>query len=74
MTGTWLGRGNLNTKTESSLIAAKNNALRSNYVIAKIDYKLPCGDRDINNKSHNTRMQQTLHKRNIRLGITRSKR
>ena len=51
-TWTWLKKGNLRRKTESLLIAAQNNAIRTNYIKARIDktqqnskYRL-CGDRD----------------------------
>ena len=36
-TWTWLRRGNLKRETESLLIAAQNNAIRTNYIKAKID-------------------------------------
>ena len=37
MTGTWLRRRNLRRETESYLIAAQNDAIKTNYVKAKID-------------------------------------
>ena len=36
-TWTWLRKGNLNRKTKSLLIAAQNNAIRTNYVKTKLD-------------------------------------
>ena len=36
-TWTWLRRGNLKRETESLIITAQNNALRTNYIKAKID-------------------------------------
>ena len=53
----WLRKGNLKRETESLLIAEQNNAIRTNYVKAKIDKMQPnswcrlCGNRDdtINN-------------------------
>ena len=36
-TWTWLRRGNLKRETESLLIVAQNNAIRTNYIKAKID-------------------------------------
>ena len=52
-TWTWLGKGNLKRETESLLIAAQDNAIRTNHIKARIDKtqkknskcKL-CGDRD----------------------------
>ena len=35
---TWLRKENLKKEIESLLIAAKNNAIRNNYIEAKIDY------------------------------------
>ena len=34
-TDIWLGKGNISDKTESLLIAAQNNAIRTNYNILK---------------------------------------
>ena len=47
-TWTWLRKGNLKRETESFLIAARNNAIRTKYVKAKIDKiaDVDCGDRD----------------------------
>ena len=36
-TETWLRKGNLKRETESILIATQNNAIRTNYLKAKID-------------------------------------
>ena len=36
-TWTWLRRGNLKRETKSLLIAAQNNAIRTNYIKTKID-------------------------------------
>ena len=36
--GTWLRKGNLKRENESFLIAAQNNAIRTNYIKAKINY------------------------------------
>ena len=51
-TWTWLSKGNLKRETESLLIAAQDNAIRTNNIKARIDktqqsskYRL-CGDRD----------------------------
>ena len=51
-TWTWLIKGNFERETESLLIAAQNNAIRTNQIKARIDktlknnkYRL-CGDRD----------------------------
>ena len=51
-TWTWLRKGNFKRETESLLKAAQNNAIRTNYIKARIDktqqnskYRL-CGDRD----------------------------
>ena len=49
---TWLRQGNLKRKTESLLVAAQNNAIRTNYVEARIDKTqqnsrcILCGDSD----------------------------
>ena len=51
-TGTWLRKGILKRETESLLIAAQNNAVRTNHIIAWIDKTQQnskcrlCGDRD----------------------------
>ena len=51
-TWSWLRKGNFNRETESLLIAAQNNAIRTNHIKARID-KTPknstwrlCGDRN----------------------------
>ena len=51
-TWTWLRKGNLKRETESLLIAAQDNAIRTNYIKARMDktqqnskYRL-CSDRD----------------------------
>ena len=51
-TWTWLRKGNLNRETESHLIAAQDNAIRTNHIKARIGknqqnskYRL-CGERD----------------------------
>ena len=36
-TMTWLGKGNLKRETESLLIAAQENAIRTNHIKARID-------------------------------------
>ena len=52
ITWAWLRRGNLKRKTESLLIAAQNNAVRTNYIAVKIDHTQPnsecrlCRDKD----------------------------
>ena len=49
---TWLRKGNLKRETESLLIAAQNNAIRTNHIKARIDKTQQnskcrlCGDRD----------------------------
>ena len=51
-TWTWLRKGNFNRETESLLIAAQDNAIRTNYIKARIDKTQQnskcrlCGDRD----------------------------
>ena len=51
-TWTWLKKGNLKRETESLLIAAQNNAIRTNHVKARIDKTQQnskcrlCGDKD----------------------------
>ena len=45
----WLGKRNLKRETESILMVAHNNAIRTNYIKAKIDkiqQNRLCGDRD----------------------------
>ena len=52
-TYTWLRKGNFKRKTESLLIAAQNNAIRTNHIKARIDKTQQnskcwlCGDRDV---------------------------
>ena len=36
-TWTWWRKGNINRETESLLIAAQNNAMRTNYIKARVD-------------------------------------
>ena len=51
-TWTWLGKGNFKRETESLLIAAQDNAIRTNHIKARIDKTQQnskcrlCGDRD----------------------------
>ena len=51
-TWTWLRKGNFKRETESLLIAAQNNAVRTNYIKARMDKTQQnskcrlCGDRD----------------------------
>ena len=51
-TWTWLRKGNFKRETESLLIAAQNNAVRTNHIKARIDKTQQnskcrlCGDRD----------------------------
>ena len=51
-TWTWLRKGNFKRETESLLMAAQNNSIRTNHVKARIDKTQqnrkcrPCGDRD----------------------------
>ena len=51
-TWTWLRKGNLKGETESLLKAAQNNAIRTNYIKARIDKMQQnskcrlCGERD----------------------------
>ena len=62
-TWTWLRKGNLKRETESLLIAAQDNAIRTNLIKARIDKTQQnskcrlCGER-WNHQSHNKRMQQ----------------
>ena len=59
----WLRKGNFKRETESLLIAAQNNAIRTNHIKVRIDKTQQnskctlCGDRDEINQSHNKRMQ-----------------
>ena len=62
-TWTWLRKGNFKRKTESLLIAAQNNAVRTNHIKARIDKTQQSSkcwlSGDIwNHQSHNKRMQQ----------------
>ena len=58
------GKKNLKLVTESLLIAAQANAIRTNHINARIDKTQLnskcrlCGDRERNDQSHNKRMQQ----------------
>ena len=51
-TWTWLRKGNLKRETESLIIAAQNNVIRTNYIEAKINETKQnskcrlCGERD----------------------------
>ena len=51
-TWTWLRKGNFERETESLLIAAQNNAIRTNHINARLDKTLQnskcrlCGDKD----------------------------
>ena len=51
-TWTWLRKGNFKRETESLLIAAQNNSMRTNHIKVRIDKMLQnskcrlCGDRD----------------------------
>ena len=51
-TWTWLRKGNFKRETESLLIAAQNNAIRTNHIKARIDKSQQksnrrlCGDQD----------------------------
>ena len=60
---TWLRKGNLKCETESLLITAQDNAIRTNHIKARIDKTQQnskcrlCGD-GRNDQSHYTRMQQ----------------
>ena len=51
-TGTWLRKGNFKRETESLLMAAQNNAIRTNHIKVRIDKTQQnskcrlCGDRD----------------------------
>ena len=38
MTWPWLQKGNLKRETESLLIAARNNTIKTNYIEVKIDF------------------------------------
>ena len=61
---TWLKKGNFKRETESLLIVAQNNAIRTNQIKARIDKTQQnskcrlCSDRDQNNQSQNKRMHQ----------------
>ena len=59
-TWTWLRKGNIKRETESLLIAAQDNAVRTNHIKAKIgktQQNSKCWQRR-NDQSHNKRMQQ----------------
>ena len=53
-TWTWLRKGNLKTETESLLIAAQNNAIRTNHIKARIDNR----DETINHISECSKLAQ----------------
>ena len=57
-TWTWLRKGNFKRERESLLIAAQDNAVRTNHIKAKIDKYRLCGDRDETINHINKRMQQ----------------
>ena len=66
----WLRKGNLERETESLLIAAQNNAIRTNHIKARINkmqqnsnWRL-YGDRDktINHISECSKMAQNMYK------------
>ena len=67
-TWTWLRKGNLKRETESLLIAAQNDVIRTNYVKVKkdktqqISLQKLCCDR-WNDQSYNKRMQEISAKR-----------
>ena len=69
-TWTWLRKGNLKRETESLLIAAQNNAIRTNHIKAKIDKMQQncrcrlCGERDktINHISKCSKLAQKEYK------------
>ena len=76
-TWTWLRKGNFKRETESLLIAAQDNAVRTNHIKARIDKtqqnskcKL-CGDRD---ETINHIIAENLRRRNIRLDMIGSAR
>ena len=62
-TWTWLRKGNFKKETESLLIAAQNNVIRTNQIKARIDKTQQnskcwlCGDRR-NHQLHDKQMQQ----------------
>ena len=69
-TWTWLRKGNLKRETESLLIAAQDNAIRTNHIKARID-KIQqnskcrlCGDRDetMNHISECSKLAQKEYK------------
>ena len=69
-TFTWLRKGNLKRETESLLIAAQDNAIRTNHIKAKIDKSQQnrkcrlCGDKDetINHISECSKLAQKEYK------------
>ena len=70
MTWKWLRRRNLKTETESLLITAQNNVIRTDNVKSKIDTTLKnskcgsCGDRDetVNDISKYSQLEQKEYK------------
>ena len=75
---TWQRKGNLKRETESLLITAQNNAIRTNHIKARIDKTQQnsrcrlCGDRDemINHiiSEHNKLVQKVYKTRHAWMG------
>ena len=67
-TWTWLRKGNLLRETESLLIAAQNNTIRTIYIKAEIDNKQQisfgrlCGEKDGNQMKNRDRIDQSIVK------------
>ena len=57
-TRTWLRKGNFKRETEFLLIAAQNNAIRTNHIKTRIDKMQQSNKCRWNHQSHNKQMQQ----------------
>ena len=74
-TKTWLRKGRLLKETESLLIAAQNNDIRTNYIKAKIDYTPRiskfqlCREKDETVNYINKENVANWHKRTTRVGM-----
>ena len=74
---TWLRKGNLKRKTKSLLIAARNNAIRTNHIKSRIDITQQnsrcrlCGDRD---ETINDIISECSKLKSLRLNMTGSAR
>ena len=75
-TWTWLKKGNFKIETESLLIAAQNNAIRTNHIKARIDKTQQnikcrlCGKRDETINHIISECSKLANRRSIRLDTT----